>query len=181
MACICSLNGIPRDCIASPGGIKRAWIACYDDVEVNGITVSADEQITEIDAVADSFKEFVFKKQTGSFTTTITKDETTGVTYFDTEIILQFLKQETAKRTEIATLAVADVAVIIQDNNDNFWYFGYSNPVTLSTGTGETGTAFGDFNGYNLTLMDESFVMPYEVTEAAMIALGLIPDPNPVP
>lgn len=166
MGCICSFTGIPRDCSTSTGGIRRAWIGCYDEVSV---TLDITKQkISEITALADTFKEFVFRKQTGSVTSTVNKDDATGSLFFESEITLQFLKQETAKRIEIASLAVSDVVVIIEDSNGRFWYFGYTNPVNLSTGTAETGTAMGDFNGYNVTLLDQSAVMPYEVEASAM-------------
>lgn len=165
MACCVPLAGILRNCDASMGGIKRAWIACYNDVQPP--TVTADK-ITKLNFTAGSFYEYEFKKETGSFTTTINPNDATGAVYYSTDIILQFAKQETAKRKEIAALAVGDLIVIIEDSNGLFWYFGYSYPVTMSAGTGETGTAFADFNGYNITLSDQSIVYPYEIDAAAM-------------
>lgn len=168
MGCCTVLAGILKSCGAAIGGIKSAWIACADDV--TGVTVTAD-QVSAIAASAGAFKEFQFRKDTGNFTTTINSDTTTGTLNYTTDIVLQFLKQETAKRIEVQALAQSDLAVIVLDSNGTYWYFGDSYPVTLSAGTGETGTALADFNGYNVTLQDVNLHMPYEVTKAAMDTL----------
>lgn len=165
MACNVTLNGIAKDCLGAVGGIREVYIASYDDV--TGFTVE-DNVITQVVTAPETnpqpvFKTYEFRKNTGSFTTTINNDDTNGTTYFSSEIILQFRRQETEKRIEIAALAVGDTRVIVKDYNGRYWFFGYDEPVTLSTGTAETGTAKADFNGYNITLLDESSVMPYEI------------------
>jgi hypothetical protein len=58
-----------------------------------------------------------------------------------------------------------DLKIIVQTNNGTedggvgqFFYLGQENGMTLSGGTGQTGTAFGDLNGYTLSFMgDEPF------------------------
>lgn len=165
MGCCQTLTGILRDCESNIGGIKRAWIACYDNVSSPTV---ADEMITAIGTPTTEWHEFEFKKQTGSVTTTITKDDTTGSLYYESVIVLQFARQETSKRIEINSLAISDLAIIIQDNNNRYWYLGYDWGVTLTDGTAETGTAFTDLNGYNITLTDVSRELPYEVTDEAM-------------
>ena len=54
-----------------------------------------------------TFKPFVFRKETGNFTSTINSDDAAGTTFVQSEIVLQFTKQETAKRLEIAALMLA--------------------------------------------------------------------------
>lgn len=166
--CCVTLKGITRGCDTFMGGIEKVFIACFDDVTE---VTATEEVITAITAKEDTFKEFSFRKQTGSVTTTITKDENSGSTFYESNIVLQFAKQETAKRVEIGALAVGDLVVIVKDNNGTYWYFGKDFPVTLKEGTGETGTAFGDFNGYNLTLADFAKELPIEVSEEAIKTL----------
>ncbi|MCD7937177.1 MAG: hypothetical protein LUG98_09985 [Tannerellaceae bacterium] len=160
MACNVTLNGIVKDCDGAVGGIRAAWIASADAVTVK----VEDDLISEVDGGV--FKKFEFRKNTGNFTTTINNDDASGTTYYSTDIVLQFTRQETDKRIEIAALAVGDVVVVVKDANNRYWYFGYDEPVTLSAGTAESGTAKADFNGYNITLSDESTVMPYEISAA---------------
>lgn len=160
--CCVTLAGISKGCDASMGGIEKAYIACTSSV--SGVEVDEDV-ITSITTVEDGFKEYTFRKQTGSVETTINNDDTTGSIFYESNIVLQFAKQETAKRVEIGALAVGDLVVIIKDNNGKYWYYGFDFPVTLAEGSGETGTSFTDFNGYNITLADFAKQMPYEVGE----------------
>lgn len=166
--CCTPFDSILRDCEASVGGINRAWLACFDEAGNPTVTNNVITALGEPTA----FKEFQFRQETGSFTTTINNDPTAGTTYYSTDIVLQFRKQETAKRIQIEAIAASDMAVIVEDNNGQYWYFGLNIPVIMGDGsTGETGTAYADFNGYNITLTSNDRVMYTEVTEAAMEAI----------
>lgn len=164
MACCETLSGIAFDCLRGRAGIKRAFIACYDNVTA---TFSNDMVAT----ITGAFSEYQFRKQTGSVTTTITVDDINGSIFYDSAIVLQFSKQETSKRIEIAAIALGDLVVVVEDNNGKYWYFGKDFPVNLSDGTAETGTAFTDFNGYNITLSDQSMELPYELSAAAIASI----------
>ncbi|MCD8030850.1 MAG: hypothetical protein LUF04_04290 [Bacteroides sp.] len=168
MGCCVSLQGIIRDCENGIGGIRRAWGVCFDKVGKPTVT---NNKISAISNPSE-WEEFEFRKQTGSVTTTITREDANGSLYFESAIVLQFSKQETVKRIEINAIAAGDTAWIIQDNNDVYWYFGFDYAVTLSDGTAETGTSFGDLNGYSITLNDLAKQMPYEVDETAMKAIS---------
>lgn len=167
MGCCRTLSGIIRDCDANVGGIKRAWIACFD--EAGTPTVTNDEISALGDATA--FHEYEFRRQTGSVEKAYTIDDAAGTTYVESTIVLQFSKMETQKRVEIVNIAQSDVVVIIEDNNNKFWYFGFDYGVRMSEGGGETGTAFADLNAYTLTLVDVSKELPYELSDAAIAAL----------
>ena len=74
-------------------------------------------------------------------------------------------------------LCMDEVAVIVLDNNGKYWFLGYDNPVTATAATGQSGTAFGDFGGYNVELTDNSKELPYEVTAEAIAGLTINPAP----
>lgn len=169
--CLQTLAGITLDCGTNKGGIKKVHIANYGDVEA----VVADDKSGEITAItmADGkkFKTYQFRKQTGSMTSTLTSDDTSGINYVSTELSLVFTKMETAKRLEMSALAIGQLAVIVEDSNGKYWYLGKDDYVSASAGTGNTGTAKGDSNNYSLTLKDESDTYPFEVTEEAVMAV----------
>ena len=171
MACSITMTGISSECKDSIGGIKAAYIAEHADVGSLTETQNVISAITM--AVGKTFKPFVFRKETGNFTSTINSDDAAGTTFVQSEIVLQFTKQETAKRLEIAALMVGNCAVIIEDGNGKFWFFGEDFPVVLTAGSAASGTAMGDFNGYNITLTDKSKALPKEVK--ADIIAGLLP------
>lgn len=169
--CNQTLAGITLDCTNSLGGIKTVYIANYGDVDGQP-TVGEDGMITGITMSGDTkFKPYQFRKQTGSMTSTLTVDETAGVNYVSTELSLVFTKMETAKRIEMSALAIGQLAVIVEDSNNKYWYLGYDDYVSATAGGGNTGTAKGDGNNYTLTLRDESDTYPYEITKEAVDAV----------
>lgn len=165
--CNQTLAGIPLDCGTNKGGIKTVYIANYGDVA--SVEVGDDGKISTILMVKERiFTPYQFRKQTGSMTSTLTADDTSGINYVTTELSLIFTKQETAKRLEMSALALGQLAVIVEDSNGKYWYLGKDDYVSASAGGATTGTAKGDSNNYSLTLKDESDTFPIEVTEEAL-------------
>lgn len=169
MACNQTLTAILRDCSPSMGGILEAYFANKEDVKE--VTI-AEEQVSAITMEdGKKFTKFQFARNTGSMSSTYTKDPTTGVNYVTTELNLVFNRMETTKRVAIAALAQNDLVAIVKDANNKYWYLGFNEPVTATTGDGVTGTARGDRNGYSVTLQDNSHEMPYEVNPDIIAAL----------
>lgn len=170
MACPQTLSGIAKDCEPSIGGIKVAYIANFDDV--TAVTVSS-EVISAITMQSSAkFKKYEFRRGTSNFVSTLNVDPATGTNFVSTDITFIFSRMETAKRVEMAALAQGDLAIIVEDMNGKFWFFGKDEAVSASAGSGETGTARTDANQYSVTLQDNAKTFPYEV-DADIIA-GLI-------
>lgn len=166
MSCSQTLKGIPSDCATSRGGITDVWIANFGDVVGKELT---DEIITTITMAAEAkFKHYSFKKNTGSLTSTLTKDEANSVQFVTSDLALIFGRMETAKRIEMEALSAGELAVIVKDANGKYWFLGYDAYVTASAGTGQTGTASTDGNNYQITLQDQSSSYPYEVAASAL-------------
>lgn len=165
MACSSyTLSGLALGCKDSIGGIKKAWFA------PTGVSVSVSQGVLNIDSEdIENFKVYNFRKATGSMTSTLNTSETSGNS-FTTEVTLQFLKQETAKRVEIMGLLMNEMVGVVKDGNGKYWYLGYDYPIEATAGTAETGTAMTDLNGYNITITDNSVELPYEITDSATIA-----------
>lgn len=178
MACCTTLQNITLGCDKGVGGMRKAWIACYGDITSVTVTESeTGDKITAITPVTSPpWIEVEFRPQTGSATTTPTVDNTAGTLYHESSIVIQISKQDAQKRMAINALMKSDLVVIIQDGNKNYWYYGYDFPVTLGDGTIDTGTALGDFNGYNITLTDLSNDIPYpvdpSVVESIQVAIN---------
>lgn len=151
------------------GGIKEAYITNFANVSKVEATSDKISAIT-LDG-QEKFKRFAFKAGTGQFTSTLNTDPANGTSYVSTDIVLQFNRMETAKRVEMAALSVNELAIIIKDANDTYWFFGKDEPVCASAGDGATGTARGDANRYTITLQDNSKTFPFEVDADIVEAL----------
>ena len=171
--CTNTLKHIAYDCNASKGGIVEAWVTSYKD----GIfTVSADTSgNTFISAVTGdtSWYHLQFRRNTGSATSNLTVDDANGVNYVGTDLVLQFARQDTPKRAAVAALALGGLAVIYKDANGNSWALGEQAPVYASAGVGQTGTAVGDGNNYQITLHDDNDSFPKMVASTVVEGLTI--------
>ena len=169
MSCTQTLSGLAKDCTANMGGIVEVLIANFDDVTAMTVTSDVISAITM--DTGKKFKKYNFAKNTGSMTSTYTIDPASGVKYVTTDLIMQFNKMQTTARVEIAALALADLAVIVKDANGKYWYLGKEEPVNISAGDGQTGTARSDANRYTITLQDNSSVLPLEVSDSIIASI----------
>lgn len=163
MSCVQTLSGIAASCDTSIGGIRIAYIANYADV--TGFTVDPQTNMVDEITMASSakFKEYHFRANSSSMTSTLNVDPANGVNYVQSDLNLVFAKQETVKRMEVARLSLGELRVIVKDANDKYWFLGAEEPVYASAGTAETGTARTDGNRYSITLTDISASYPYEI------------------
>lgn len=163
-SCIQTLAGLCPDCSTSKGGIVEVFItADYDNVgayleEESGVTA----ETLSITGTSKWYK-YSFKRNTGSMTSTLNRDDAAGSNYVTTEVVLQFNRQDTAKRIEMSALALNEMAVIVKDANGKYWFLGLNEPVVASAGTAQTGQNRGDGNFYQITLQANDDTFPYEV------------------
>lgn len=169
MACNQTLSGLVRDCSPSMGGIVEVLIANFSDVTAVGVT---SDMITTITMASSAkFKKYEFARNTGSLSSNYTIDQTSGVRFVTSDLVLQFNRMETAKRVELSALAQNDLRIIVKTANGNYFMLGKDEPVVATAGDGLTGTARGDRNGYSITLQDNSLEMPFEVDEDIIAGL----------
>lgn len=167
MSCTQTLSGISTSCAANVGGIVEVYAQNKSDIAGITLTDGAVSAFTLASGAAAAVT-LNFRKQTGSLTSTWNVDDQAGSIFVSSDLALRFAKMETAKRTAVIALAYAETILIVKDQNGKYWLLGYDNPVTMSAGTGTTGTAMGDANEYTLTLNDVSEALPYEVNSAAV-------------
>ena len=181
MACnSIALKGIGLGCKDHMGGIKEVYL--IKDNEVKSVTLNEDR--SAIDAIeletSATFKAYKFRKGTSQFTSTMTTDEAIGTLSVQTDLALQFSTMETAKRLEIMAMCMDSMKGIVLDSNGKYWFLGYDFPISASAATGQTGTAFADFGGYNVTLTDNSKEFPFEVPASVMETLKEKIDSAPI-
>ena len=183
MACnTVTLNGISAQCHTAAGGIKRVLIAQKEDV--TNITVDNATGVIDCITLASGkyFAQWLFRKNTGSFTTSLTSDPAIGTQAVTTDLNLQFTKAEATKRLEIqsAINAAAVVIVELQDKIkdatsgeliDQYILLGKDNEVSVTAVNMQSGTAMTDLNGFTLTFQDVSVELPHFVDASIIPSL----------
>jgi len=119
------------------------------------------KDIINVSAPAEGHEwvEFLFRKNTCSASSEMTTNDN-GTFYWTNSINMVFAKQDWEKRLAIQALASGDCSVIYEDGNGNWWMLGLDDAVSLTTATANTGTALGDNNQYELTMSEESAILP---------------------
>ncbi len=157
MACTALTKGRGLDCNRISGGVKKIFFSVYDpDVSY---TYDATNKL-EIDAIdwdGSTIYEYVMPLGVASVTDTITGSRENGTIFYTptVNIILNRLTKE--DQNEIKLLGKTKVRIFAQLNqqlangHDVFIALGMANGMELSTGTIDSGAAWGDRNGYTLT------------------------------
>lgn len=172
MACnTVTLNGINAKCDTSAGGIKRVMIIQKDDVT----NISVDSATGVVDAITLAsgkyFVQWLFRKNTGNYTTSLTSDPAIGTQAVTTDLNLQFTKAEATKRLEIQSAINAAAVVIIEDMYGQYILLGKDNEVSVTAVNQQSGTAVTDLNGYTLTFQDVSLELPHFVDASIIPSL----------
>lgn len=161
MQCSINLSNILLNCDMTRGGIQSVYVASRNAVIGD---VSRVSNKIKIDTASDNeWKKFEFRKATGSMTSTY-NIEANGVKYVTTDLVMQFagINDDTTNALN-EIVKYDDLVCIVNTNAGKHIFLGETEPVTATTSTMETGTAFGDLNGYNLTVQDTSNEYPIEV------------------
>lgn len=135
-----TLSGLNAGCKDSVGGVAKVWLADFSEIRW---TIDSNHLATP-DATT-SFKVYNLRKGAASMTSTLAVNDNAG-SYFTTEVAMQFLKMENAKRLEVMAMLMGQCTGVVKDRNGKYWAIGVENPLEGSAGTGETGTAASDAN-----------------------------------
>jgi hypothetical protein len=147
----CNLTqGFPLACKDSVGGIKTLFL--LEQSNVATFTASGQTVISLTLNAGKIFWEYDLRKATSEMTSAITTSEANGSTFYKTDIKFVMYKMDANKWGELQSLAQQLVVAIVRDNNNNYWFVGYVNGGNLLTSQGKTGKAFGDLNGFDLSL-----------------------------
>jgi hypothetical protein len=141
-------NAIQLDCLDQIGGVKTLWVS--SNFDYTSVTAGATAGITSIAGGTGTFYEIQVAKDVASWTETFNISNTSGTAFFTQEVTIPVQKLSSEKRAQIQLLAYNRASrVVVLDNNDNYWFLGLTRGCVVSAGTSTTGTAPGDFAGYN--------------------------------
>lgn len=173
--CGCSAfltGGIGGNCLLNKGGIKKIYITELCNVLGTTLVSPTGEIATFVMASGALFYEFIFNKNTSTFTEVISGDQANGSQVNTQTITLKLARREKTKRDTLQLLmGFKELAVIVEDGNGIYWYLGEESGIVMTENNSENGTAGTDFNGYTLTLVGEETKMANVVMPAGVTAV----------
>lgn len=171
MACALT-QGYNLDCREGIGGVKEVYIIELANVtamtEVSGVITA----ITK--ATGKRFWKYQLVRETANATETGNGNEQNGTFFVSQQVQIVLNKRQASVRNEIMLLAKNNLIIIAVDNavpgqTQKAWLYGKTQGLILAQLTGETGTAWGDRNGYSLPFTGNEPELAPEV-QASLLA-----------
>ena len=153
MACELT-SGRALDCKDIIGGVRAVYFCQLEDATV----VHSAGSVSDLDITTDLFKYNVVRG-TASFTETVTASAENGTVFYEPSVNVKLHKLSVADQNEIKLLAQNRLLVFVETNGVNaagkrvILCLGVTNGMELTTGTANSGVAFGDMNGYDLNFV----------------------------
>jgi len=168
MSCT-TLTTITKGCEGNIGGITAVYI--NDQANVTAITET--DATWSIDAITCSpdFVPFEIRRNSGNYTEEESNDLVKGSQFVTATITLMFSRREASKSRSLKILGEGqrDLAIIVKDANERYWYFPNAQ---LSAVTEGSGTAKADGSSYSVVFLAENLYLAKEVD--ADIITGIV-------
>ena len=165
MSCLSNytLKGMAHDCRANLAGVKKLYLAYWGDV-----FPSVDFSAQEISAYTmDEDAEWLvyeFQKGTASLTSTLNRDDATGLRSWTHTISVSFNKMQASSHVEMMGMAGERLCAVVVTNNGDSWYVGLDGYLGVNSQEAGTGVGADDKNGYTISLDCNSRWLPFKFT-----------------
>jgi hypothetical protein len=147
-------NGRIEQCKDSVSGLKAIYFINYDDLSPDDVTyVSGTDEINDWTPIAaGALQLYKYElKGANSFETTINSSRDNGTTFFQQTLTIQLKRQDVTTHKNVKLLAYGRPRIVVRTMTDQFFLMGLTQGADVTAGTVSSGSALGDFNGYNLT------------------------------
>lgn len=147
-------NGRLEACKDAISGLLNIYFINYGDLETQNITYgtsgNSDVIVTWEPAAQLSLYKYELKGANG-FEQTIQTSRDNGTTFFEQVLTAQLKKQDIATHKNVKMLAYGRPRIVVETRDHQYFLAGLEQGCDVTAGTVSSGTAMGDFNGYNLT------------------------------
>ena len=169
MAGCAIVSGYALDCKDTVGGIKAIYIT--ELANIASEVENASGLVTAITmAPGKKFWTYALEPRgQNNFTQTIQASANNGTVAYEQALTANFVKLQFETQIKLQNIIKNRTAVIVLTQDGSYFLFGKLNGMEVTGGTGASGTAMNDFQGYtlNLTAMEKEFA---NEVEASIIA-----------
>jgi hypothetical protein len=170
MACAI-VSGYALDCKDAVGGIKNIYIT--ERTNLTAITENASGYVTAITKTGGKrFYLYALEPRGANSTSqTINADPTIGTVSVEQNINAAFVKMKYETQDKLQNVIQNRVAVIVEMKTGQYFLFGKDYGMQVNGGTGTSGQAMSEFNGYAITFQGEEKLFANEVDPSIIAAL----------
>jgi len=172
MATCTIISGNQLDCADSVGGVAEIYLTEFANVA--SITATSGVITAMTCSTGKKFWTFQVEKENATFTQPGTRSVENGTLFYDQTATYTLKKMSAQKRNLLDNLMKNRLMVIIKDNNGEYQLMGQVNGADVTTVEGTTGKAFGDMNGYTVTVTGKE-KDPANFVTAALLATLTVP------
>lgn len=155
MACSFITTGRTEPCKDTIGGIKAIYFAAYSKNLKDSNYTFANGELDNIGLAADNASAHTFFKfdlrGANNFEETNEVSRDNGTSFWTGTATIQLKKQDAKTKQELKLLTYNNPHVVLEGFDGNLYLMGAEHGCDVTLGS-SSGTAFGDFNGYNITV-----------------------------
>jgi len=151
------------------GGIKEVFLIPINDVASYAHASGVVTGITKL--AGKRFYKFQQLQQTANATDVPTGSDENGTIFYAQSVTLFFPKMQASTRNLVKVLGANRCMAVCVDRNGTATLYGAELGLSTNAGEGGTGTAFGDRNGYSVTLSGAEREPAFEVNSATVSSL----------
>jgi hypothetical protein len=168
MACALT-SGYSLDCREGIGGLKEVYIIEF--ANVSAVTESSGVVTAITKTTGKRFWKYSLVRETSNATETISGNEQNGTLFYDQLVNIILNKRQASVRNEVMLLARNFLMIVGVENSGKAFLYGRTQGLQLLSGTAETGTAWGDRNGYTLPFAGKETELAPEVQASVLTTL----------
>ena len=170
MACAITA-GYALDCRDAVGGIKNIYIT--ELANVSTMTENASGYVTAITMAGGKkyFKYALEPRGANNTTQNLQADPTIGTVSVDQNITAAFVKMRYETQYALELVIKNRCSILVEMKTGQYFLFGKENGMLANGGSGTSGAAMNEFNGYSITFQGIEKLFAREVDAAIVSAI----------
>lgn len=173
MSCIIN-SGYALGCRDNTGGIQELYVRSYSSSTT--YSYSSDGTVTgSTSPSGGTYYRIAQRAETSEFIAGEGQHSIeNGTNFYNQTVNLSFTKYQASLRNLLYNLALAEVEVIVLDQNGNYFLVGEQNGANLTASNMNVGKAYGDMNGATCTLLAKEPTPARQVSSTFFSTLTII-------
>jgi hypothetical protein len=158
-------SGFTIDCKDAIGGVKNIYFA---NSPISSATITSTEAsgISSISGVS-FYKYELMPMGADSMTEELQSNPQNGTIFYQQTVVGNFAKMTQSNRNKFYAIAQSRNLCIVEKKDGTYWLLGQKYGVEATAGSHQSGSAMGDFNGMQLTVVGNEPAPAMQLTSSS--------------